>query len=606
MSLWENTSGEPIESGGVPVECEQCPCDACVCDISWTYTDEGFIDGGQDGAFRSYSPPGSVSNSPWEEIGTCGLRLNFEDSDDVPPAYSGTKPPTSGAGCANHNPYTQRATATGTFTLASPGQISVTWTGIGEQQDEEYEQMSLYIDGVLLSRAHAPGGDLGCTTPAAVVSEPSEILSCYPLAAGLHEIEVRASTNDQYYHVGAFYRFILHCGSDCTIPSCCIDPEETAPTAAINAVAGVDECEWTFTSASTPGSCGGSDPESCVWLWTITTQLGAEITGSEEDSDCSGFTLNLLDILCAARASGVESDCPLGTPGDLVDINCGCGIHTLALTLVYTDPSGCVDRVTEEYTCGCEITEVPSFAGIEDTDGCEDCSPDCCKDVLITYPEFDSCGHALCLMHNLEGGPGLSDDCPCSASPCVDGTGSGTKTYRVEGVCVEDGLDFSMHLIRSGTCCTGPTVVVSEDPSCGCDCCGGGLSGVHVTVAGITAVDDCPCEDFNATHDIPVNLGPCAGVTSGEILITCGDDSEHSLYLDFMIPCDEDGYWLTVSFAIVTSGVGTVFNDNETFFLGLDKPSCQSISEVWNYSSMNTGGPCDVWSSVSFTYDFYV
>jgi hypothetical protein len=609
MSIWVNELGEPIVVDGAPVSCVECPCDdiGCVCDISWTFTDEGGIDGGQDGALREYASPSLVSNPLWTVISTCGLRVDWEHSDDVPVAYGGTKPPTTGAGCANHNPYTQLATATGTFTLAEPGQISITWTGLGEQQDEEYEQMSVYIDGVLLSRAHAPGGDLGCTEPAEVVSEPATAaLVCYPLSAGLHEIEVRASTNDRYYHVGAYYRFILHCGSGCEIPSCCIDPEETGPTAVIVGTPGEDECEWTFTSASTAGSCGGTDPESCLWLWTITTELGNEITGQEEDADCSGFTINILDILCDRRASGVEADCPLGSPGDLVDINCTCGIHTITVTLVYTDPAGCVARDTEEFTCGCEITEVPTYVGFTDRDpeDCVDCDAGCCKDITITYPEFDSCGYGLCLMHNLPGGPGLADDCPCESAACVSGTGSGTMTVTVPA-CVESGLDFSMYLIRSGTCCVGPTVVVDEVIPCGCDCCGGGLGGAMITVAKITAVDECPCEDFNGTYDVPANLGTCSGLSSGEILITCEDDTEVSLYLDYTVHCDVDGYYLTVSFAVVVTGIGTVYNDNETFDLGETMPVCADIAKVWNYTSANENGPCNVWDAIKFTYAFY-
>lgn len=126
------------------------------CTSDWSFTDKGFIAGGQDGAARAYSSPGSVANSPWSFVTSgslTGLRIDFEDSDDVPPAYDGEKPPTTGDNCANYNPYVQRATATGTLTLPADGWISFSWEGLGEVQDADFEAMQIYLDGVLVAYA---------------------------------------------------------------------------------------------------------------------------------------------------------------------------------------------------------------------------------------------------------------------------------------------------------------------------------------------------------------------------------------------------------------------------------------------------------------------
>ncbi len=607
MSLWENTSGEPIESGGVPVECGECPCDACVCDIEWEFTDRGFIDGGQDGALRTYSDPGDVTASPWTLAGSCGLRLDFEDSDDVPVAYDGLKPPTTGAGCANHNAYIQRATATGEFTLASPGNITVTWTGQGERQDPIYEVMALYIDGDLLSRAHAPGGNLGCTAPGPIVSEPVEGLLCYPVSAGAHTIEVRASTNDHFYHVGAYYKFILHCGSECVVQSCCIDPFETGPTAAISAVEDVD-CEWTITSSSTAGSCG--EIVSCRWTWSI-TRVDSDVSMWGEtivDEACAGFSIDVLEMLCEARASGFEDLCPGVDPQVISNNICTCGIHTLTVTLTVTDEAGCTDTVTEEYQCGCEITEIPGYS-LSEADGCgEECPPGCCYDVTVSWPTEDSCGNELVLI----GFPGSPSDCPC-AQPGPSGTGG---SHVFEDVCAEGGMiSGNLQLARANsTCCTGPAVNVEEDVS-PCGCCSGCIGGALVTVSGVGGGAECDCSAFNDEWDvpaIPAAYGYCA--TNGETtIITCVGDAQYGLTLSWSLSCGEtvcseegcESYWLSLSFGFHNTISGTVISFNESFNLGTDKPLCSAISGTMILDSRPEWNVACDFRGVSFSFDFY-
>ncbi len=178
--------------------------------IDWDFTDSGFIDGGQDGALRSYGEPGDVTASPWSYVAG-GLRCDFEDSDDDP--ISLTHPiglPTTGPGCADHNAYIQTATASTSFTIASNKTLTIEFNGVGEQQDTGFENMTIAVDSVAVGTATSPGGNLGCTGMADVVPSPTPPITV-ALAAGLHTIDIACTTTDRFYHVGAYYQFRLSC-----------------------------------------------------------------------------------------------------------------------------------------------------------------------------------------------------------------------------------------------------------------------------------------------------------------------------------------------------------------------------------------------------------
>lgn len=172
---------------------ETCP--ACCIEFTqqWSFTDSGFIDGGQDGAFRAYDDPADVPASPWSILNNgLGLRLDWEDDQN----------------CRSHNPYTQYATATCQVTVPKAMIMTVNWSGMGETQDPNYELMSLYVNGGLVGSAHAPGGGQGCAGMGPVISNPpppQQVL----LNPGPHTLFIDATTNDPLYHFGAWYRFDL-------------------------------------------------------------------------------------------------------------------------------------------------------------------------------------------------------------------------------------------------------------------------------------------------------------------------------------------------------------------------------------------------------------
>jgi len=184
-----------LASGRVAVFNAEGKCPACCIEFTqeWSFTDRGFIAGGQNGAARAYDDPASVPASPWTILNDgLGLRLDWEDDGN----------------CANFNDNTQSATATAIITVPVDTIMTVDWSGVGETEASNFELMSLSVDGALVGSAHAPGGNQGCAPMGPVVSDPpppQQVL----LTAGQHTLAIDATTNDSLYHIGAWYQFGL-------------------------------------------------------------------------------------------------------------------------------------------------------------------------------------------------------------------------------------------------------------------------------------------------------------------------------------------------------------------------------------------------------------
>ena len=170
-------------------------CASCCIEFTqaWSFTDVGFIAGGQNGAARAYNDPADVPASPWTILNDgLGLRLDWEDDNN----------------CRNYNPNTQSATATAIITVPVDTIMTVDWAGLGETQVPNFELMSLSVDGALVGSANAPGGGQGCAAMGTVVSNPPPPQQV-TLTAGEHTLAITATTNDPLYHFGAFYQFGL-------------------------------------------------------------------------------------------------------------------------------------------------------------------------------------------------------------------------------------------------------------------------------------------------------------------------------------------------------------------------------------------------------------
>jgi hypothetical protein len=467
MPIYDDQFGRPIvDASGAIIECGEGTCppcadDPCVdtCGFEWEFTDKGLVDGGQDGAERTYADPGTVTAPGWSII--CdGLRWDFEDSYDV---GVDTYP---GPGCSNHNPYTQSGTATSLFTLASDGFITITWGGMGEQEDAFFELMAIHIDGSLISLAHAPGGDLGCASMAPVVSHPDGVV-CVALAAGEHEIVARVTSVDELYHVEAYYQFSISCGATC---------DEEDDCGASFAVNPLGDCSFELIPDDET-YC-----DSCFWTVDAVNGDGSVASALLEDG-CSP-TIDLEG--CARGGSG----------------NVGCNCGEVTATITRSCNSGKCTH-TEIVTCGCDLTEEPSSPGVvelsipscEPVDGAT-CTKVCCGyGSLLFWPNEDLCGHELGLLYSPPwetggGGPApVPDGDSCCANPrpgcswpitgwltadgAYDSGGSGLKGVIVgEGECAdEDNLCILAAVYRlDNLCCIGPVVCINVNLGCG-DCC---------------------------------------------------------------------------------------------------------------------------------------
>lgn len=155
----------------------------------WRFTDIGALNLNN---VRTYNqdtlptaPLWAVRNSGY------GLRISWENS----------------LNCGGANNKVQEGTAAVNINVPTAQTIQIIWTGIAELQDSGYENMSLYIDNVLIGKATSAGGLKSCQM--GNVISTNYYPSGYPLTVGEHTISITATTSDALYHVDSYYDFVL-------------------------------------------------------------------------------------------------------------------------------------------------------------------------------------------------------------------------------------------------------------------------------------------------------------------------------------------------------------------------------------------------------------
>jgi hypothetical protein len=197
LRVWDFCSGQPLDgltSNEVCLSpCAPPPCETPVIS-GWLFTDEGFIAGGQVGAFRQYTTPSSVIASPWSfpsSSGSLKMRMEYEDDANcVFPEF-------------NANIQIVSAEAVLTIAPGCPARMTLNWGGMVEQENTGYERMWFYVDGNEIASAQSSAGLGGCA-PMAPVSGSQEFV----LQPGFHLLRLKMDTGvDGQYHFDAFYEF---------------------------------------------------------------------------------------------------------------------------------------------------------------------------------------------------------------------------------------------------------------------------------------------------------------------------------------------------------------------------------------------------------------
>ena len=104
---------------------------------------------------------------------------------------------------------TQSGTATATITVGnSATNLNLNFEGLGELQDADFEKITFKLNGTLVARAQAQGGNQGCAMGPVVktfITNPPYALS----ANSTNTLFIEFTTNDPWYHVGAYYEVEL-------------------------------------------------------------------------------------------------------------------------------------------------------------------------------------------------------------------------------------------------------------------------------------------------------------------------------------------------------------------------------------------------------------
>lgn len=137
---------------------------------------------------------GILGTNPWVITnGGSRIRFNVEKSKD----------------CGGQNGNTQSGTATANIVVgAAAVWFNFDLSGWGELEAEDYDKMTLVLDGSTVGYAHAAGGGSGCHD-GPVVFERSGTWPMKFEAGSTHSFVLYFTTEDPYFHVTSYYELEL-------------------------------------------------------------------------------------------------------------------------------------------------------------------------------------------------------------------------------------------------------------------------------------------------------------------------------------------------------------------------------------------------------------
>jgi hypothetical protein len=162
---------------------------------TWDFLDYGSLTAGATGATQTYTSSSIPASGLWSTSDKgYTVRISYQP-DQL---------------CGGYNYLKQGGSASATMTVSSESVVNVVWSGLGETEAEQFDEMELFIDNVLIGSAHAPGGGLDCAGGDAPVVSTYNYPNGYTLSAGNHEILILSSTNDALYHQDSYYQFTFY------------------------------------------------------------------------------------------------------------------------------------------------------------------------------------------------------------------------------------------------------------------------------------------------------------------------------------------------------------------------------------------------------------
>ena len=98
-----------------------------------------------------------------------------------------------------------RATADIEITGSDPVTLDIDFSGVGEAEDAGYDIIKFRLNGTVIGSGEAPGGGRGCQADSVVVNPAAQQI----LNPGSHRLVINFTTNDEKYHVDAYYEIRL-------------------------------------------------------------------------------------------------------------------------------------------------------------------------------------------------------------------------------------------------------------------------------------------------------------------------------------------------------------------------------------------------------------